>query len=74
MLNIQTMPVGDLEANCFLVSDSEKNAVIIDPGAEAPHILEQIRAQELKPLAILLTHAHFDHPFSGAVPCSGKRE
>lgn len=61
MLNITQLPVGDLEANCFLVSDSEKNAVIIDPGAEAPHILSEISAQQLKPLAILLTHAHFDH-------------
>jgi glyoxylase-like metal-dependent hydrolase (beta-lactamase superfamily II) len=61
MLNIQTLPVGDLEANCFLVSDSEKNAVIIDPGAEAPRILSEIKALALKPLAILLTHAHFDH-------------
>ena len=61
MLNITKLPVGDLEANCFLVSDDDKNAVIIDPGAEAPYILEQIREQALKPLAILLTHAHFDH-------------
>ena len=61
MLNITRLAVGDLQANCFLVSDSDKNAVIIDPGAEAAYILEQIAAQELNPLAILLTHAHFDH-------------
>lgn len=61
MLNITKLPVGELEANCFLVSDSEKNAVIIDPGAEGSYILDVIRQQELKPIAILLTHAHFDH-------------
>ena len=61
MLNITKLPVGELEANCFLVADNEKNAVIIDPGAEASYILDVIRQKELKPLAILLTHAHFDH-------------
>ena len=61
MLNITQLPVGELEANCFLVSDDEKNAVIIDPGAEGSYILDVIRQQELKPQAILLTHAHFDH-------------
>ncbi|MBP0968034.1 MAG: MBL fold metallo-hydrolase [Oscillospiraceae bacterium] len=61
MLNITKLPVGELEANCFLIADDKKNAVIIDPGAEASYILDVIRQQELKPLAILLTHAHFDH-------------
>lgn len=61
MLHITKLPVGDLEANCFLVADEEKNAVIIDPGAEADTILAALDAQGLKPLAILLTHAHFDH-------------
>ena len=61
MLNITQLPVGDLEANCFLVADDKKNAVIIDPGAEGAEILDVLRQQSLKPLAILLTHAHFDH-------------
>lgn len=61
MLNITTLPVGDLQANCFLVADEAKNAVIIDPGAEGSYILDVLRQQELKPQAILLTHAHFDH-------------
>ena len=61
MLHVKQLPVGELEANCFLVSDEEKNAVIIDPGAEANYIISQARAAELNPLAVLLTHAHFDH-------------
>ena len=61
MLNIRKLPVGELEANCFLVSDGENNAVIIDPGAEPDYILSEVKAAGLKPLAILLTHAHFDH-------------
>ncbi len=61
MLKIQKLPVGELEANCFLVSDMENNAVIIDPGAEPDYILSEIESLGIKPLAILLTHAHFDH-------------
>lgn len=61
MLHVTQLAVGELSANCYLVSDEEKNAVIIDPGAEPETIRSEIRRQELKPLAILLTHAHFDH-------------
>ena len=61
MLKIQKLPVGELEANCFLVYDEENNAVIIDPGAEPDYILSEIESLGLKPLAILLTHAHVDH-------------
>ncbi len=61
MLNITKLPVGELEANCYLVADAEQNAVVIDPGAEAPYIQEEIEKRGYKPLAILLTHAHFDH-------------
>ena len=61
MLKIQKLPVGELEANCFLVYDEENNAVIIDPGAEPDYILSEIESLGIKPLAILLTHAHFDH-------------
>ena len=61
MRNSTRFPGGELEANCFLVANDEKNAVIIDPGAEASYILDVVRQQELKPLALLLTHAHFDH-------------
>ena len=60
MLNIQTLTVGDLEANCYLVPDGDE-CIIIDPGDDADFITETITNQKLKPLAIILTHGHFDH-------------
>jgi len=66
MIQIQTIPVGELEANCHIVSDSDHNAVLIDTGADAPELIEVIEQCCLKPKAILLTHAHFDH--FGAAP------
>lgn len=61
MIQIQSLCVGELGANCFLVSDDAKNTVIIDPGAEPDYILNTLREKELHPVAILLTHGHFDH-------------
>ena len=63
MLNIQTLTVGDLETNCYLVASSQVEAecIIIDPGDDADFISETIINQKLKPLAIILTHGHFDH-------------
>lgn len=61
MLNVITLPVGELEANCHIVSDSAGNAVLIDPGDEPARILSVLRENGLRPVAMILTHAHFDH-------------
>lgn len=60
MLVVKTLPVGDLEANCYLVSDSDE-CLIIDPGDDADFITETIANEKLTPTAIVLTHGHFDH-------------
>lgn len=57
----QRIPLGILQTNCYLLVNNEKECIIIDPGEEGDKLLTIIRAQNLKPLAILLTHAHFDH-------------
>lgn len=62
MLNIKTLVVGDLATNCYLVSDPNTNeAVIIDPGDEGDFISQNIIDNKLSPIAIILTHGHFDH-------------
>src|SRR3989344_7620558 len=60
MLSVKTLPIGDLEANCYLVSDSDE-CLIIDPGDDADFITETIASEKLTPIAIVLTHGHFDH-------------
>ncbi len=62
MLHIRTLPLGDLETNCYIVNqDGEKDCVAIDPGADA-HLIEQaLAAENLRCVAVLLTHGHFDH-------------
>lgn len=60
-MTIRCLPLGALQANCYLLSDEEGATAVIDPGDEAGTILETVRAGELAVESILLTHAHFDH-------------
>ena len=54
--------VGPVQTNCyFLYREDTKDCVIVDPGDEAKRIKKFIEDQELHPVAILLTHGHFDH-------------
>ena len=65
-MEIAILPVGPLQANCYILSDSEKNAVVVDPGGDAPRILEEIRKRSLRVQYIFLTHVHFDHFLAAA--------
>jgi len=59
---IRTITVGPFFENCYLVIDEKtKEAWIIDPGAEANRIKSEIQKAGVKPVKILLTHAHGDH-------------
>ncbi|UCH89905.1 MAG: MBL fold metallo-hydrolase [Thermoplasmata archaeon] len=59
---LQTMVVGPLQTNCFLLGcEKERVAIIIDPGGNADDILKVIEKHELELKIIIATHAHFDH-------------
>lgn len=60
MLKIYPMPLGDYQANCYILSVNDQ-ALIVDPGDEANKIISYLATKNLNPVAILLTHAHFDH-------------
>lgn len=45
----------------FVVSESTRKLVIIDPGWEAQLLVQTIQELNLVPVAILLTHGHYDH-------------
>jgi hydroxyacylglutathione hydrolase len=61
-MKIQTLTVGPLEENCYLVIDESTNrAVLIDPGDEPARILAALDESGATLESIWLTHAHFDH-------------
>lgn len=65
MLNIERFQCNPLAENCYVVSDSTLECVIIDCGAyyeeERSVIVDYIRQNGLKPKHLLVTHAHADH-------------
>ena len=61
-LKVSCIAVGEIETNCYLLHpEGAAETLIVDPGDEARRIRQRIEADELKPVAILLTHGHFDH-------------
>lgn len=61
-MNIKTLPVGQLETNCYVVINEETlECVVIDPGDESNTILDYIEDLRLSCRAVMLTHGHYDH-------------
>jgi hydroxyacylglutathione hydrolase len=62
VIDVQMFTVGMVQENCFLVrSEGGDRAVIVDPGDEAPRLLQAVQDAGVTLDAILLTHTHFDH-------------
>jgi len=61
-MKINHYVVGPVQTNCYVViNEKNKECFIIDPGASAKQLAERIRKDGLTPVAVLLTHGHFDH-------------
>ena len=65
MFEVKRFVQNKMAENSYVLSAVNGDAVIIDPGAnseaERNAIAEYISGKDLTPLAILLTHGHFDH-------------
>ena len=61
-LRIKTCVLGAVSTNCYILYNcTSKEAVIVDPGDNAPYIMNKCRELDVKPVAVALTHGHFDH-------------
>ncbi len=60
-LTIHRLTVGKLAANCYIVADAQKNAIVIDPGASPECLRRYLVDERLRVLAYVLTHSHLDH-------------
>lgn len=62
MIKITSLSLGSMQTNCYVVwEENRQECIIIDPAAEAGKIKETIEKLGLTPVALLLTHGHFDH-------------
>lgn len=68
MREIKTFYVNSLRECLYVLSSQSGECVIVDPGCqnarERARVDEYIAEEGLKPVCILLTHAHFDHVLS----------
>ena len=56
------MVLGMVSTNCYLVyNDDTKEGVVVDPADNGAYILNKCSEQGVTPVAVLLTHGHFDH-------------
>lgn len=65
-MNLHLLQTGPLRVNTFLVPLYENYVFIVDPAGcafsrDEGSIVSYLESQNLKPVAIVLTHGHFDH-------------
>jgi hydroxyacylglutathione hydrolase len=55
--------LGRIGTNCYVVRADETagEAVVVDPGADAARVLDELRSLGARCAAILITHGHWDH-------------
>lgn len=72
MITIKQFIVNPVQENCFVVSDASNEAVIIDCGCFSANewigIKNYISSNNLKVVALLNTHLHFDHVLGNRFP------
>lgn len=65
MIQIQSFTFNPFSENSYILYDETGEAVIVDPGCydagEFQEFYEYIENKNLKPVAIINTHAHIDH-------------
>ena len=62
MMKIHTLPMGPVQANCYVVIDEHSGeAAVIDPGDYTDELKAVLRDEVKNLKYILLTHGHYYH-------------
>ncbi len=71
---IAGFPSDATATNCWVVAPGDgEQCVVIDPGIGVTGQLDELIAEHrLHPVAVLLTHGHFDHTFSVLPVCQAR--
>ena len=59
-MNIEMITTGSFYTNSYIISNDEKECVIVDPGLNYGKAAELIK-NKYTPIGILITHGHMDH-------------
>ena len=59
-MQMETMTLGLYQTNCYILWEGN-DGIVIDPGYYAGRILARLQELNVVPLAVVLTHGHFDH-------------
>ena len=61
-MNVKQMQLGMIGTNCYIFWDeAARKCAVVDPGDSGERVADFVKGQGLEPVAILLTHSHFDH-------------
>lgn len=60
-MKVKKLILGNLQTNGYVISNDNKQCIIVDPGAIGKKVVNYITENELHVEAIFLTHGHFDH-------------
>jgi glyoxylase-like metal-dependent hydrolase (beta-lactamase superfamily II) len=71
---IAGFPSDATDTNCYVVASAPgEQCIVIDPGIGVTGRLDDVIEQhKLHPVAVLLTHGHFDHTFSVLPVCQAR--
>lgn len=60
-MKVETVHVGFLPTNCYILSSEQNHCAIIDPGYNSERIMKAVHDGGYSVNYILLTHGHVDH-------------
>lgn len=61
-MQVKLMQLGMIGTNCYIFWDEDtRKCAVVDPGDDGERVADYIKGQGLEPVAVLLTHSHFDH-------------
>ena len=60
-MKIERFQVGELWTNCYVVSNEQKDAIVVDPGGPMKDVISYIERNGLRIARIMLTHGNGDH-------------
>ena len=60
-MRVDTLKLGGLQNNCYVLDAGDGRAVVIDPGAEPERVVAHLDRRKLACALILVTHGHADH-------------